>query len=206
MDIKQINHLLGNIDIYLLDQILKDRFDHSMRILDAGCGEGRNTHFFIQEGYQIFGVDIHPMSIQMARMYARTLDRQFDPLRFQVAPVEELPFHSGAFDVLISSAVMHFARDKAHFLSMFSEQMRVLKSGGIFWLRMCSDAGGLFKLGTPTGEGRKLLPDGTERFILNEKLTKALIREFHLNVLEPPKSVVVHGQRAMGTYVFQKGR
>lgn len=132
MEIRALNQLLGNIDIYLLDQLLKERFDKEMLILDAGCGEGRNTHYFIRSGYQIMGVDSNPVAIQMARITAKTLDPTFDPLRFLVAAVENLPFHKGAFDVLISSAVMHFANDLEHFNAMLEEQMRVLKEGGLF--------------------------------------------------------------------------
>lgn len=53
MNIAALNKLLGNIDIYLLDQILKGRFTKEMRILDAGCGEGRNLIYFLHEGFQV---------------------------------------------------------------------------------------------------------------------------------------------------------
>lgn len=205
MDIKALNRLLGNIDLYLLDQILKNRFDKRMKILDAGCGEGRNTHYFVQKGYQVFGTDINATAIQMTRLYAKKLDPDYDLLRFQVAKIEDLPFHDGAFDVVLSSAVMHFALNNAHFFSMLSEQMRVLKKGGIFWLRMCTDAGGCFPLEESLGQGRWRLPDGTERFVINESLTQNMVSQYKFEMLEPPKSVLVHGQRAMGSFVFSKG-
>ncbi|WP_162343375.1 class I SAM-dependent methyltransferase [Cyclobacterium salsum] len=204
MEIRALNQLLGNIDIYLLDQLLKERFNKEMLILDAGCGEGRNTHYFIRSGYQILGVDSNPIAIQMARVTAKTLDPTFDPLRFLVAPVEDLPFHGGAFDVLISSAVMHFADDRTHFEAMLQEQMRVLKKGGLFWLRTCTDAGGCFSLASGNEERRQALPDGTERFVFTEKLMKEAMRKYGLTLLEPAKSVLVHGKRAMGVYLFQK--
>ncbi|MFC4872236.1 class I SAM-dependent methyltransferase [Negadavirga shengliensis] len=204
MDIKSLNRLLGNIDLYLLDLILKGRFDKSTKILDAGCGEGRNTHYFIQEGYSIYGIDKSPSAIKMARAYATTLSPAFDPLRFQVAPVEDLPFHNGAFDALLSSAVMHFATDTVHFHRMLDEQMRVLVQGGIFWLRMCTDADGLFKEMEHLENGRALLPDGSERFILTNALLEELMKKHHLHFVEPPKSVLVHGLRAMGVFLFKK--
>ena len=205
MDIIGLNRLLGNIDLYLLDQILKNRFNKNMKILDAGCGEGRNTHYFIQQGYQIFGIDINPTAIQMARLYAKTLDPDYDLLRFQVASIEALPFHDGAFDVLLSSAVMHFASNSTQFFSMLSEQMRVLKKGGFFWLRTCTDAGGCFPLKESLGQGRWRLPDGTERFVIDEEITQFMVRQYQFEMLELPKSALVHGQRAMGSFVFYKG-
>ena len=35
----------GEIDIYLFDQLLRGRFDARSRVLDAGCGDGRNVHY-----------------------------------------------------------------------------------------------------------------------------------------------------------------
>jgi 2-polyprenyl-3-methyl-5-hydroxy-6-metoxy-1,4-benzoquinol methylase len=95
MEVSKLNELLGNIDIYLLDQILKGRFTKEMKILDAGCGEGRNCIYFLHEGYQIFGVDANPIAIQMARIYANTINPTYDTLRFQVATVQDMPFHRG---------------------------------------------------------------------------------------------------------------
>jgi len=204
MEISELNKLLGNIDLYLLDQLLKGRFTKEMMILDAGCGEGRNTHYFIQKGYRIVGVDGNSSAISMARISGRTLDPNFDPLRFQVAELEDIPFHSEAFDAVLSSAVLHFAKNKIHFLELFPEHMRVLTPGGLFWLRMCTDAGGAFVLKDQPSDLMQNLPDGTVRFVLTEPLLKEIMNNHNLSLLEPAKSVLVHHKRAMGVFVFQK--
>jgi len=204
MDINELNKLLGNIDLYLLDQLLKGRFTKEMIILDAGCGEGRNTHYFIQKGYRIVGVDVNSSAISMARISGRTLDPNFDPQRFQVANLEDIPFHTAAFDVVLSSAVLHFVKSKDHFLILLKEHMRVLKYGGVFWLRMCTDAGGAFELMDKSSLLMQKLPDGTERFVLTESLIREIMIEYQLTLLEPAKSVLVHNNRAMGVFVFQK--
>ncbi|WP_209331096.1 class I SAM-dependent methyltransferase [Lunatimonas salinarum] len=204
MDMHALNQALGNIDIYLLDQLLKGRFSKEMKMLDAGCGEGRNAHPFVKGGYQIFGIDRDLLSIKMARMHAQTLNPGFDILRFQVCGLEEILFHKGAFDAVICSAVLHFATSSQHFKTMWAELMRVLKDGGIFWLRTCTDAGDIRSISTDLGDGRYLLPDGSERFLLTESMLQGLMEEWGLTYLEAPKSVVVHGQRAMGVFIFQK--
>lgn len=204
MDFRELNRRLGNIDIYLLDQILKGRFAPDMKILDAGCGEGRNTHYFIQEGYQIFGIDQDKLSIEMARMYASSIRKDFDINRFQVNGLENLIFHKGAFDAILSSAVLHFAQNEDHFMIMVKEMMRVLKQGGIFWLRMCTDAGKILDESIPLGNNRFILPDGSERFVLTEDLLRQMMEKFSLKHIEPPKSVLVHGLRSMGVFVFEK--
>lgn len=204
MEVNELNALLGNIDIYLLDQILKGRFDKQMKILDAGCGEGRNCIYFLHQGYQIFGCDTNPIAIQMARIYAQTIQRDYDVHRFQKATVEDMPFHSGAFDALISSAVLHFARSETHFFQLMDEMMRILKQGGIFFLRMCTDSGNILANSPHLGEGVYLLPDGSKRFVLTSKLENEVMDRYGLEYLEPAKSVLVHGQRSMSVFVLQK--
>jgi len=205
MDIQSLNQLLGNIDIYLLDQILKGRFDKTMKILDAGCGEGRNMIYFLQEHYQIFGVDSNPIAIQMARIYAQTIQSDYDIYRFQTALVEDMPFHQGAFDAVISSAVLHFAKNTVHFRQQFGEMMRVLKPGGLCFLRMTTGFGGQVVSSKHLGEGLYELQDGSTRFLLTKELLDELEKQYQLKNIEPPKSVLVHDLRAMGVFVWEKG-
>ena len=204
MEINELNSTLGNIDIYLLDQILKGRFDKEMRILDAGCGEGRNCIFFLHQGYRIFGCDANPIAVQMCRVTAKTIDSDYDVHRFQKAHIEEMPFHNGAFDVILSSAVLHFARSETHFFQMMDEMMRILRSGGLFFLRMCTDQGNMREKSPHLGEGVYLLPDGSERFLLTPELEEEVMKKYHLEHVEPPKSVLVHDLRSMGVFVMHK--
>lgn len=206
MNITQLNKLLGNIDIYLLDQILKGNFSMDMKILDVGCGEGRNSVYFLREGYQIFGVDKNPVAIQMARIQAQSIQQNYDVHRFQTALVEDMPFHKGAFDAMISSAVLHFAKNTAHFHRMMDEMMRILKPGGTLFLRMTTGFAGILDKSTAIGDGIYLLPDGSQRFVLTEELLGEIQKKHHLLHLEAPKSVLVHGQRAMGVLVLQKSQ
>ncbi len=204
MDITSLNRLLGNIDIYLLDQILKGRFNKDQKILDAGCGEGRNLVYFLREGYQVFGVDSNPIAVQMARIQAQTIQKDYDIHRFQTALVEDMPFHKEAVDVLVSSAVLHFAKGTAHFYKMMDEMMRVLKPGGLLFLRMATGFGGMTEAAASTGDGVYLLPDGSKRFLLMEALLGEVQDRYGLHHLEAPKSVLVHGKRSMGVFMMQK--
>ncbi|MDI1321569.1 MAG: class I SAM-dependent methyltransferase [Algoriphagus sp.] len=203
MQIAELNRLLGNIDIYLLDQILKGRFTSDMKILDAGCGEGRNAVYFINSGFQIFGIDENELAIQYIRYLSKSLKPDYDAHRFQVGKLEEIPFHTSAFDAVICSAVLHFATDETNFWQMMNEMMRVLKPGGILWFRMTTAFGGMKEESRELVGGKYLLPDGSERFLITQEHVDKLL-EKGLRFLEVPKSVLVHGQRTMGVFVFEK--
>lgn len=203
MEINELNRLLGNVDIYLLDQILKGRFPKGTRILDAGCGEGRNAVYFIQKGYQIFGIDPNETAIQYCRFLSRSLNPNFDIHRFQVGRLEEIPFHAEAFDSVICSAVLHFADSVDNFWEMIHEIHRVLKPGGLFWFRMTTAFGGILDQSQDLGNGKYGLPDGSERFLfLPEYVDK--LEKTGFKVLKPLKTVLIPGQREMGVFVLER--
>ena len=203
MEINELNRLLGNVDIYLLDKILKGRFTKEMKILDAGCGEGRNAVYFIQKGYQIFGIDPNELAVQYCRYLSKSLNPDFDAHRFQIGRLEEIPFHAGAFDAVICSAVLHFADHVDNFWQMIQEIHRVLKPEGVFWFRMTTAFGGILEQSQDLGNGKYALPDGSERFLFFpddvDKLEKIGFR-----FLEPMKTVLIPEQREMGVFVMEK--
>jgi len=203
MEIDELNRLLGNVDNYLLDQLLKGKFTKDMKILDLGCGEGRNAVYFLQKNYSIFGIDPNEVAIQYCRYLAQSIDPETDIHRFQVGDGASIPFHKVAFDAVISSAVLHFAEGPAHFWQMISEIHRVLKTGGIFWMRMCTGFSNILEESQDLGEGRYGLPDGSERYLLLPEGLQQLER-MGFEFLEAPKTVLVYGQREMGVFLMEK--
>ena len=203
MEINELNRLLGNVDIYLLDQMLKGRFSKEMKILDAGCGEGRNAVYFIQKDYQIFGIDPNEAAVQYCRYLAKSLNSSFDIHRFLEGRLEDIPFHAGAFDAVICSAVLHFAESVDNFWQMILEIHRVLKPGGVFWFRMTTAFGRVLDQSQDLGNGKYALPDGSERFLfLPEYVDKLELIGFRF--LEPMKTVLIPRQREMGVMVMEK--
>ena len=131
----------GQIDIYLFDQLLKGRISPGMRILDAGCGAGRNLVYFLREGYDVCAADADPAALESVRSLARILAPALPSSNFRVEAVERLSFEDACADLVISSAVLHFARDDEHFEAMLQGSWRVLKPGGLFFCRLASSIG-----------------------------------------------------------------
>lgn len=194
---------LGPLDIYLFDQILKGRLPPGSRILDAGCGGGRNLHFFLRNGYPVAGTDTSPAALTEVRARARRLAPELPDHAFRADPVEDLSFPDGAFDAVIASAVLHFARDEDHFRRMVAELWRVLASGGLLFARLATTVG--LEDRVERREGRRFrLPDGTERFLADEALLDDLAAELGARPLEPLKTTLVARLRAMTTWVVEK--
>lgn len=198
----KLQQAFGNIDIYLFDQLLKGRYDNCKKVLDVGCGNGRNLVYFLRNGYEVFGVDPQPNAVETVRELSAALAPDNPQENFMVCPAENLPFTDATFDLVISSAVLHFAKDEQHFDSMLQSMFRVLKPGGYFFARLASDIG-IEQLVKPLGNSRHLLPDGSERFLVNEQVLLQYTNRLGI-LYEPIKTTNVQNMRCMTTWCVQK--
>jgi tellurite methyltransferase len=193
----------GPIDIYLFDQLLRGRIAPGMRVFDAGCGAGRNLVYLLGHGYEVFAADASGEAIASVKRLAAALAPHLPADNFRHEPLERLSFPDAFADVVLSSAVLHFARDDDHFAAMVRGSWRVLKPGGLFFCRLAS-RDGLGDEPRPLGHRRFLLPDGSERYLVDEPLLLDLTRDLGGTLLDPLKTTIVHGQRAMSTWVVRK--
>jgi tellurite methyltransferase len=193
----------GSIDIYLFDQLLKGRFVPGMRVFDAGCGSGRNLIYFLRSGYEVFGIDESAGAIAQTRRLAAELAPHLPAENFRVEPVERLSADYADFDVVLSSAVLHFARDERQWQGMVNEMWRVLKPGGIFFARLASTIGMEDRVRLIEGK-RYHLPDGSDRFLVDEAMLRRVTAALGGEFLEPIKTTVVENMRAMTTWVVRK--
>jgi len=192
----------GPIDIYLFDQILKGRISPEMKVVDAGCGTGRNLIYLLREGYESFAADANPAAVEEVRRIAAVLAPSLPASNFRVELVEQMSFDEAGADVVISSAVLHFARDDAQFEAMLCGSFRMLKPGGLFFCRLASSIGIEHQV-KQIHRRRYKLPDGSERYLVDEALLDALTGRFG-TLADPIKTTIVHNQRSMTTWVVRK--
>ena len=198
-----LQELFGNIDIYLFDQLLKGTYSGCKKVLDVGCGNGRNLVYFLRNGYDVYGVDPDPEAVETVKQLSQ-ISCPANPLNnFRVATAENLPFKNKGFDLVISSAVLHFANGTAHFDEMLLSMWKAIKPGGYFFARLASDIG-IETLVQGSGDGRYMLPDGSERFLVSQEqllnYTKRLRGQLH----EPIKTTNVQNLRCMTTWCMRK--
>jgi SAM-dependent methyltransferase len=193
----------GDIDIYLFDQLLRGTIPGGATILDAGCGHGRNLVHLLRTGHDVLAADERPDAVASVRALAATLAPQLPGSNFRCEPVEAMTFDDGCADVVISSAVLHFARDEPHFRAMLAGTWRTLRPGGLLFCRLASSIG--LEDRVQRIEGRRFrLPDGSDRFLVDEVLLMALTGELGGTLADPLKTTVVQGQRCMTTWVVRR--
>ena len=200
----ELRSQFGDIDIYLFDQVLRGRFDGRRRVLDAGCGSGRNLPFLLSRGFEIFAIDEDPAAIKAVRHMAALLAPALPLDNIRQGTLDVLPWPDGRMDAIICSAVLHFARDRTHLDRMLDEMWRVLAPGGLVFARLASSIG-IESLIDET-VGRVRLPDGTDRFVVDERYLLDKTYELGAVLLDPIKTTNVQQQRCMTTWVLQKDR
>jgi ubiquinone/menaquinone biosynthesis C-methylase UbiE len=118
------------------------------KILDLGCGPGRDTAIFAQKGFEVMGVDLSEKMIELARTRVKNAT-------FKVMDATKLEFGAETFDCVWANAIfLHIP--KSEIKQALTETFRVLKKGGILYVAV------------KEGEGEILLPDarygGVEKF------------------------------------------
>ena len=197
-----VQEQFGQIDIYVFDQILRGNISADTRVLDAGCGYGRNLVYLLREGCDVFAIDADEAGVEHVRRLSNSLETGLPAENFQVGQIENMPFPDGFADVVICCAVLHFARDPRHFHAMLNELWRVLRPGGMLFCRMGSRIGmefkrvrdGVFQVGH------------SEWFLVDEEMLLALTDELHATLVDPLKTTIVQNHRCMTTWVVRKRR
>ena len=195
----------GQIDIYLFDQLLRGRVPPGARICDAGCGTGRNLGYLLRAGYDVRAVDADHAAVGVVRSMAKTLAPNLPAGNFRVEPVEKMSFPDQCVDFVISSAVLHFAKNDEHFEAMLRECWRLVDTDGVFFCRLASSIGIESRV-RPVGDGRFLLPDGSARYLVTEDRLMELTARLGGELIDPLKTTIVQNQRSMTTWVLRKPR
>jgi ubiquinone/menaquinone biosynthesis C-methylase UbiE len=95
------------------------------KVLDLGCGSGRDSFYLAEHGYRVWGIDISRVAIERAKVNLNSYD-----IDFKVASAEELDFEDNFFDAVYSGWVLQSVPLK----KAASEIKRVLKPGGVAYL------------------------------------------------------------------------
>jgi SAM-dependent methyltransferase len=191
----------GQIDIYVFDQILRGNIAPTMRVLDAGCGYGRNLVYLLREGCEVFALDENPGGVAHVRALASELAPQLPPENFRVGAIEAMDFPDAFADVVICNSVLHFARDEQHFLAMVSELWRVLRPGGILFCRLGSRIGMEFER---VRKNIYRIGDGSEWFLVDEAVLLRMTEQMNGLLVDPLKTTIVQDFRCMTTWVVRK--
>ncbi|WP_102798902.1 class I SAM-dependent methyltransferase [Bowmanella denitrificans] len=97
------------------------------KALDLGCGNGRNSFYLAENGYDVTGVDFSENALMLARKY---FSGKGNIRFFEQDLCEGFPFDDNQFDFLIDSYCLCHILDSSELIKILSECKRVLKPDG----------------------------------------------------------------------------
>jgi 2-polyprenyl-3-methyl-5-hydroxy-6-metoxy-1,4-benzoquinol methylase len=196
----ELRQSLGAMDMYLIDLVQKGYFVSAQRIVDVGCGSGRNVWPLAQLGNSILGIDQNPEVVEEVNQWA--LSNEMHNVTARVGDLGSSLDLEEVFDFVICNAVLHFAKDQNHFHAMFTDLLRLVKPEGVVFCRFVSS----HTLPITLGPFNRVmdLPDGSNRFVVDMEWFKHTFLNSKKRVLLAPiKTVNVDGLRTMTTLVFK---
>ena len=98
------------------------------RLLDIGCGAGRNAIPLVQQGWTVEGIDLSLEMLRAARQRVM-VEAPGHRLGLALAPMEQLPFASASTDFVIAHGIWNLARTTAQFRAAVDEAARVARPG-----------------------------------------------------------------------------
>lgn len=196
---------LGRIDIYLLDQVMRGNIRPEHRLLDAGCGSGRNLEYFFRAGYDVCALDPDPQAVAQTRALALAHAVEGES-RIREETLERSTFADQSFDVVICNAVLHFADDAGHFDAMVRRIHELLRPGGMCFARLATNIGieTLVRPSPGRPEGWVELPDGSSRFVVDLDRLLSVTDALGARLVDPIKTVNVQNLRCMTNWVWRR--
>ena len=166
---------------------------------------GAKHRYLLHAGFEVFASDASAEAIASVQDLAAARAPHLPRDNFRVEPIEAMAWPDNFADVVISSAVLHFARDDEQFDAMMRRMWDVLKPDGMLFCRLASTIGMERRVRPLSGRWHQL-PDGSERYLVDEAMLLALTARLGGVLLDPLKTTVVQDKRSMTTWVVGKRR
>ena len=173
-----------------IDDFVKTSYENylknlkSSKLLDLGCGTGRNSFFFADKGFKVYALDKSNLALNILNENIK----EGEEIKLIHSELDEIPFSNAFFDVIVSTLVLHHGKIK-QIDKWFGEISRVLKPSGFLVISMLSNndfrssTGEEIEPGTRVGISDTFDAEIPHHFFKKEELTK-LLNRFGFKILE----------------------
>lgn len=85
-------------------EIMRPAPDRRLKLLDLGCGEGRNAVHFARHGFEVVGLDLSLIGLEKTRRYAQEMGVRVETIHADIVHCELREI----YDVLFSTGTLHY--------------------------------------------------------------------------------------------------
>lgn len=169
------------------------------RLIDLGCGTGRNSFYAADLGLEAYAIDISKTAIEAGRSYSKEQGYKVDFYNDSIG--KRLVFEDGMFDVALDVTSSNSLKESEREV-YFEEMYRVLKPGGYVYVKaLCKDgdtnAKELLKRFPGPETDTYILPEQkiTERVWTKKDIVDYYSRKFTILHFEMKESYTTMGDR-----------
>ncbi len=116
----------------------------NVSILDIGCGDGRDANFFAEQGLHVTAIDFSEEAIERVKKLNPAIDAR-------VMDTTNMDFPDASFDAVYAHLSLHYF-DDATTAAIFANIHRMLKPGGLFFVKCKSTKDAYYGEGEKVGE------------------------------------------------------
>jgi len=119
------------------------------RLLELGCGQGRDTIFFATNGLDVHAIDSSKVAIE--NIYQKIREKKISLYLKHFQARRDLPFGNSYFDAIYSHMFYNMSFTDEELKPLFIDSSRVLKNNGLFYFSVRSDKDVLYNKGKKVG-------------------------------------------------------
>lgn len=207
-DEKQVNEFFNEEPSeFLVEFFSKVENPQSFKVLDIGCGGGRNAEMLVRMGFDVSACDLHESMVQATVERIAKLDKEAAS-KIIMADMSHLPYEDMVFDYIVSNGVFHNVKSLDELKSCVKEASRVLKNNGTIALNIFSSAVIDPTLTVMPGEEYTYItPQGLPMVLVPKDYLVGLLKDYNFQqdgeITEKETSVST-GQRCVLKGLFRK--
>lgn len=151
------------------------------KVLDLGAGQGQDSRFFAEHGYDVVSTDLEDTALEQSR--AKLTDELQQKVTVQKVDLREaLPYSDASFDVVYAHLSLHYF-DHETTAKLFEDIKRVLKPGGVLAFFTNSTDDPEYNTGTKIEEDYFMVDQTAKRYF-SVKTARAFAYEFDVILLD----------------------
>lgn len=155
--------------LFAQDVLFYIKKEAGRRLLDIGCGNGRDSLFFAKNGLKVTGIDSSDSAIRKLNKQRQNSDIEFICCDYAKTDI----FKKRNYDFCYCRFFIHAITERQENI-LLQRVHKVLNEKGLFFIEVRSVKDELFGRGEPAGRNAFIYDEHYRRFIVREELEKKL--------------------------------